>query len=154
SYNLTLTNQKIFNATQSNLFFKVMCSIGIFAALENLCILIILCSTKRLMKTSSLLIGLTIGHFLNGIMHTVNFWPGRGFPIQNVTTFHCVTITWTNIYVSIYQFLPLVLALIGLERLLALATPFWYRVECTNNRLWKLTGTTFIFVTISMACNL
>lgn len=129
------------------------CATGVVAFIENLLILIVFFSSGRLRRSSSLLIGLTISHTLNGIVHVLNYWPSGLSSFRLVPVLYCMNILVPNLFVVLYQFLPILLALIGFERLLAVAAPVFYRKHCTPKRLWLVTGVTSLAALISLAIN-
>lgn len=127
--------------------------LGIIAAVENIFILAAFLSNKHLLQSSSLVIGLTIGHAINGAVHAITaFQPDSNNQIL-VTGFYCIEIIWPNLFITVYQLLPVFLAMNGIERLLALGAPMWYRNNCTNRRLWLATVMVFIFGLLCMVAN-
>lgn len=132
---------------------ETFCAIGMIAFVENLLILLIFASSARLTRSSSLLIGLTINHTLNGIVHVLYYWPSLLPRNQLVTVLHCFNIVVPKLFMALYQIWPVFLAAIGFERLLAVAAPIFYRKHCTYKRRWFLTAMIFLGALISMAIN-
>lgn len=124
--------------------------VGIVALLISLFILAVFFSSRRLLSSSSLFVGLTIGHALNGLIHAMyGFWSAAYQHIL-VSPLYCIQLVWPNLFITTYQLLPLLLALAGTERLLALVVPLWYRTHCTYRRQWLITAAAFIYGLITM----
>lgn len=130
---------------------KAMCGFGIIAAIENVGILLVLCSTKRLLRSSSLLIGLTIGHALNGLCHAILAHRLQSPSAYDLRGRLSCMLNIDNLFAALYQLLPVILVLVGIERLLAVGAPALYRAHCTSRRQWLVTAATFGVVVLSMA---
>lgn len=127
--------------------------VGIVAILVNLFILFVFASNKRLRKSSALLVAMTIAHVFNGAVNVArSFWPSSNSLIT-VSPLYCMKVVWPNLYYTTFQILPLFLGIAGVERLLALAKPMWYRTKCTHRRMWMVAVAVFAYGLVSVGIN-
>lgn len=129
---------------------NVYIACGAAAALANIIVVFVLFRNKQLFIKSSFIAGLSVGDIINGLALLITglnrtSYMTKGISSNPVHPLICLK-GFTTLWLIGIQLPTVMMLLVGIERVIAVASFNWYYKKWTDKTGWLLTGAVYLYV--------